>query len=168
MEVLSWKLVLEEPQGCSQISQALNMGNAVAMATSEATALATLSETVTFAVKNSQMTNKAAMTCAYEAVKQSVAVELQDFVNRESFVDMFDYVMNMGANNAPFIPKLVEFTSIWVNSQKQRLPLTAFREANKIANDYPLTKVAIIQRAYIAPQQPRLRPSAGSQLGESR
>jgi hypothetical protein len=54
MEVLSWKLTQEEPQGCSQISQDLNMGNEIAMATAEATALATLSETVTFAVKNSQ------------------------------------------------------------------------------------------------------------------
>ena len=149
MEVLSWKLSLEEPQGCSQISQALNMGNEIALATSEATALATLSETVTFAIKNSQMTHRAAMTVAFEAVKQSVALELKEFVSRESFVDMFEYVMNMGANMSPFIPKLVDFTSIWVNSETHRLPLIAFKEANKIPNDYPLIKLAIIQRAYM-------------------
>ena len=102
----------EEPQGCSQISQALNMGNEVAMATSEATALATLSETVTFAMANSTMTGKLARSVAFEAVKQSVAAELKEFVNRETFVDMFECVVNLGANTAPFIPALVDFISV--------------------------------------------------------
>ena len=116
MEVLSWKLTQEEPQGCSQISQALNMGNEIALATSEATALATLAETVTFALKNSSMTQKMARTIAFDAVKDSVAAELREFVNKDAFVDMFEYVMNMGANTAPWIPALVDFTSVWVNS----------------------------------------------------
>jgi len=149
MEVLSWKMTQEEPHACSQISQALNMGNEIAMATSEATALATLSETVTFALKNANLTEKAARTVAYDAVKASVAAELKEFVAREAFLDMFEYVMNMGANTAPFIPALVDFTSVWVNSEVTRLPLTAFREANKISNDCPRTKIAIIQRAYM-------------------
>ena len=75
MEVLSWKLTQEEPQGCSQISQDLNMGNEIAMAIAEATALATLSETVTFALKNSQ--ERLAWTVAYDAVKASVDVRTQ-------------------------------------------------------------------------------------------
>ena len=116
MEVLSWKLTQEEPQGCSQIIQALNMGNEIALATSEATALATLAETVTFALKNSSMTQKMARTIAFDAVKDSVAAELREFVNKDAFVDMFEYVMNMGANTAPCILKLVDFTSVWVNS----------------------------------------------------
>ena len=149
MEVLSWKLTQEEPQGCSQISQALNMGNEIAMATSEATALATLSETVTFALKNSQMTERLVRTVAYDAVKASVAVELKEFVTRESFMDMFEYVMNQGANTAPFIPALVAFMSVWVNSERKRLPLSAFREANKISNEFPRTKLALIQRCYM-------------------
>ena len=149
MEVLSWKMMQEEPQGCSQISQALNMGNDIAMATSEATALAVLSDTVTFALKNAQLTQKAVRTVAYDAVRQSVAAELREFVDREGFVEMFDYVMNMGANTAPFIPALVDFTSVWVNSELKRLPLTAFREANRISNDFPRTKLAIVQRCYM-------------------
>jgi hypothetical protein len=149
MEVLSWKLTQEEPQGCSQISQALNTGNEIAMATSEATALATLSETVTFALKNSQLTERALRAVAYDAVKASVAVELKEFVNKESFMDMFEYVMNQGANAAPFIPALVAFMSVWVNSERKRLPLSAFREANKISNEFPRTKLALIQRCYM-------------------
>ena len=149
MEVLSWKMTQEEPQACSQISQALNMGNEIAMATSEATALATLSETVTFAVKNSQMTGRLARKVAYDEVKASVAVELQEYVHRESFMDMFEFVINMGANTAQYIPALVAFTSVWVNSELTRLPLNAFKEVNKVCNDFPRTKLAIIQRCYM-------------------
>jgi len=63
--------------------------------------------------------------------KRAWMFELKEFVTRASFVDMFDCVMNMGANTAPFIPKLVTFTRAWMNSEVKRLPLTAFREANK-------------------------------------
>ena len=138
MEVLSWKLTQEEPQGCSQISQDLNMGNEIAVAIAEATALATLSETVTFALQSSNMLQKFARKVAYDAVKKNVVVEVNDFVFKESFIDIFEYVMNTGANTAPFIPKLVTFTSVWVNSGFKRLPLTAFKEANKITNEVPV------------------------------
>ena len=50
------------------------------------------------------------------ALTDSVAAELREFVNKDAFVDMFEYVMNMGANTAPCILKLVDFTSVWVNS----------------------------------------------------
>ncbi len=40
MEVLSYKIYMEEPQACSLISQALNCGNEVALKTTELTALA--------------------------------------------------------------------------------------------------------------------------------
>ena len=51
-----------------------------------------------------------------QLVKESVAAELREFVNKEAYVDIFEYVMNMGANTAPCILKLVDFTSVWVNS----------------------------------------------------
>ena len=51
------------------------MGNEIAMATAEATALATLSETVAFALKNSQ--ERLAWAVAYGAVKASVDVRIQ-------------------------------------------------------------------------------------------
>ena len=47
--------------------------------------------------------------------------ELKEFVTRASFVDMFDCVMNMGANTAPFIPKLVTFTRAWENKAAPQL-----------------------------------------------
>ena len=50
------------------------------MATAETTAIATLSETVTFALQSSNMLQKLARKVAYDAVKKNVAVEVKDFV----------------------------------------------------------------------------------------
>ena len=52
MEVLSWKLYKEEPAGCSLISQALNSGHTLALRTSELTALAALSGTITLEIES--------------------------------------------------------------------------------------------------------------------
>ena len=52
MEVLSWKLYKEEPAACSLISQALNSGQTLALRTSELTALAVLSGTVTLELES--------------------------------------------------------------------------------------------------------------------
>ena len=52
MEVLSWKLYKEEPAACTLISQALNSGQALALRTSEFTALAVLSGTVTLELES--------------------------------------------------------------------------------------------------------------------
>ena len=145
MEVLSWKLMTEEPQGCNLISQALNTNNEIAMATCETTALATVSETITFFLKNKALTERAQKKLAFEDIRKSVAVELRAFANQEAFVEMFDYVMSLGANNGPWIPALVAFLSVWVNSEK--ISLNAFKEVNKISNDFPRTKLSIIQRA---------------------
>lgn len=148
-EILSWKIVREEPDACSKISQALNMSNEVALATAETTAIAVLSETITFALTNERLTKSAQRTLAFDAIKASVQDELRVFTKTDDFIELFEYVMNLGANNAPYIPRLVEFMSVWVNSEEKRLSLSAFKEPNKISNRFPRTKVAMIQRAYM-------------------
>ena len=154
MEVLSYQIILEDKEALSLISQALNLGNDIALATAESTAIAMLSETVSFAIKNSNLSNHAARTLAFKAVKESVSTELANFVSRPDFQDLFEFVMEMGANEAPFIRDLTDYLSVWVNSSKKRLPLAAFREVNKIANKFPRAKISIIKRAYcLAPNK---------------
>ena len=82
MEVLSYQIILEDKEALSLISQALNLGNDIALATAESTAIAMLSETVSFAIKNSNLSNHAARTLAFKAVKESVSTELANFVSR--------------------------------------------------------------------------------------
>ena len=49
MEVLHWKILVEEPGACSLISQASNKSNTLALRTSEITALAAVAGAVTMA-----------------------------------------------------------------------------------------------------------------------
>ena len=148
MEVLSWKLQKEEPNGCHMISQALNAANDIALATAETTAIATLAETVTFAITNSQLSQAASRTLAYNAVLQSVSAELKNFVKQDDFHEVFQFVMEMGANDSPFIPFLKDYWSVFINSSTKRLPLAGFRNVNKMPFDLPYTKLAVVVRAY--------------------
>ena len=148
MEILSYRIMLEEPDGASKISQALNLGNDIALATAETTAIAAVSETITFAIANSAFTARAARGVAFEAIKSSCKAELRAFTEKEDFVELFDFIVNLGANNADYIPQLVEFLSVWVDSGKKRLSLSAFKEVNKISIDFPRSKVAVVMRAY--------------------
>jgi len=76
MEVLSWKLYMDEPGGCSLISQALNKGSALALQTTELTALAVLTGAVTLAHESA-----VAEDMALETVKEKVRHELDVFVD---------------------------------------------------------------------------------------
>ena len=52
MEVLSWKMVVEEPTAASLISQALNTAHNIALRTSERTAVSVLSGAVALALES--------------------------------------------------------------------------------------------------------------------
>ncbi len=67
MEVLSYKINLEEPQAPSLTSQALNAKNRLALQAHELTALAVLSEHCTLAVESA-----VAEEMRYEAVKDKL------------------------------------------------------------------------------------------------
>ena len=64
MEVLSWKMQVEEPLACSLISQALNSGHQLALQTSELTALAVLTGRATL-----ELESAVAERVSFETVK---------------------------------------------------------------------------------------------------
>ena len=143
MEVLSWKMIVEEPDACSIISQALNRGHAHALRTSEITALFAVSGAVI-----SQLGTAGVDTVSFEAVKDKIRSELPEFADDVEFVDVFDFVVTMGATSAPFIPLLLEFAKKFVDSKKRQLALQVFGHINKIPNTFPWTKIALMMRAY--------------------
>lgn len=83
MEVLSWKINVEEPTACSMISQALNKGHEAALRTGELTALAVLTGAITRAQES-----KLAQKLAYESVKEAVRTELDVFADEPEFVEL--------------------------------------------------------------------------------
>ena len=143
MEVLSWKLYMDEPGGCSLISQALNKGSAMALQTTELTALAVLTGEVTLAHGSA-----VAEGIALETVKEKVRHELDVFVDLPELVELFDFVINMGAGKETFVPQLLEFGSRFVDGKTRRLRLAAFAVANKMQNDFPRCKIAMLMRSY--------------------
>ena len=87
MEVLSWRINIEEPDAASAISQALNKGQEAALQTSELTAVAVLNGRV-----GVELNAAVAAEVAFETVKQKVRKELDTFVDEPEFVEMFQAV----------------------------------------------------------------------------
>ena len=143
MEVLSYKMVLEEPTAASLISNALNKGQEAALRTSELTAVAVLTGAVTM-----QMEGCLSREVDYATIKDKLRNELDTYVDEPEFIELFQTVVDLGANTASFLPELLEFGSKFVNSKIRQLRLNAFTAINKIPTEFPRTKVAVLKRAY--------------------
>ena len=90
MEVLSWKMMIEEPTAASLISQALNTAHNMALHTSELTALSVLSG----AVGEARGSAVAGQVC-FETIRGRVRMELDMCVDQAGFIDLFEFVVNM-------------------------------------------------------------------------
>ena len=120
MEILCWKIYIEEPDACSSISQALNRGQAIALATTELTALAALSGACA-----KELESAVAGKVVLETIQRKLSHELAEYVDDPEFIDLFDFVANSGAMTAPFVPHLLDFASKCVDSKMRQLRLTA-------------------------------------------
>ena len=148
MEVLSWKMCREEPTACSLISQALNAAQGMALRTSELTAMAVLSGAVAL-----QLESAVAGEVAFESVKEKVRVQLHMYVDMPGFIDLFEFVVNMGAGKNTFIQQLLDFGSKFVDPKQRQMSLAAFAEVNKLPLTVPRVKLAMLMRAYRKPPQ---------------
>ncbi len=90
MEVLSWKMMVEEPTAASLISQALTTGHHFALRTSELTAMSVLSGAVAF-----ELGSAVADEVCFETVREKVRTELDMYVDMPGFIDLFEFVVNM-------------------------------------------------------------------------
>ena len=115
MEVLSWKMLVEEPTAASLISQALNKVQSMALRTSELTALNVLTGAVTLRER------AVAGEVCFESVRERVRAELDMYVDLPGFIDLFEFVVNMGANGEEFIPTLLEFGAKFVDPKHRQL-----------------------------------------------
>ena len=150
MEQLSYKMHFEEPDAACLISNALNKGQEAACKTSELTALAVLTGQVTL---HAEQNNSQAV--AYETIKEKLRGELDYYVDEPEFIEMFECVVSLGANNSSYIQELIEFGDRFVDSKFRQLRLNAFTEVNKMPVACPRSKIAVFKRAY------RKKPSYG-------
>ena len=108
------------------ISQALNKGHTRALETTELTAMAVLS--------GAAMAQKKGLAneVQFETAKEKVRAELDVFVDDPDFIELYDFVINLGCNVNTFIPGLLDWASKFVNSKQRKLRLAAFYEASKV------------------------------------
>ena len=78
-------------------------------------------------------------------------MELDVYVDQPGFIDLFEFVVNMGAEKQSFIPQLREYGSKFVDPKHRQLSLQAFAEVNKVELAYPRVKIAMLMRAYRKP-----------------
>ena len=143
VEVLSWKINVEEPGACAVISAALNSANQVALRTTEITAISVLS---------GECALQSSVACSdsidFLKVKAACRSTLDCFVDEPEFQELFSFVINLGADTGPFIRELLDFGSRFVDQKQRQLRLQAFVEINKVSNHCPRTKIAALKRAY--------------------
>ena len=150
VEVLSWKINVEEPGACALISNALNNTSELALRTTELTALSVLSGECAL---HSNALNSVRID--FEEIKARLQFTIPGFVAEPEFQEFFECVINLGAHKSSFIPELLRFGSRFVNQKHRQLRLQAFVETNKVNINCPRTKIAALKRAY------RKQPSHG-------
>jgi hypothetical protein len=141
VEVLSYKMDVEEPQAASLICQALQAGNEVAMRTSEITALSYLKGEILINRKNLGFVE-------YNTVREKLRERIDYFVDDPDFPELFTFVTNLGVGTNDYVEQLMDYLNTYVNSKVRQLRLAAFKNVNLIDIEYPRIKVALIKRAY--------------------
>ena len=135
VEVLSWKIVVEEPGACALISNALNESSSMALRTTELTALSVLSGECAL---HSNALNSNILD--FEFMKMRLQLSIPTFVAEPEFQEFFECAINLGASKSSFIPELIRFGSKFVNQKHRQLRLQAFVETNKVNINCPERK----------------------------
>ena len=143
VELLSYKMDLEEPTAASIISQSLNIEQELALRTSELTAVSVLKGEMI-----AQMGKDLSQDVAYTSVLERVRRELKLAASEPDLPDVFDFLRSLGVGKNSYVDKLLQFGAAFVDSKKRQLRFSAFAVVNKINHDFPLSRVAVIKRAY--------------------
>ena len=143
MEVLGWQIMKEKPGACALISRALNMGNEAALRTTELSAFSTLSGECALQTRLGNSEH-----ISFAAVAAAVRPQLDCLVDEAEFQDLFEFVINLGAHENPFVPDLIDFGCRFVNQKQRQLRLCAFAEMNKVDRHFPRVKIAALKRSY--------------------
>ena len=143
VELLDCKMDIEEPSAASIISQSLNIEQELALRTSELTAVAVLRGEMI-----AQMGKDFSQKVAYKSVIAKVRQELKVGADDPDLPDVFDFLRSLAVGKNTYVDRLLQFGAAFVDSKKRQLRFSAFAVVNKINHDYPLTRVAVIERAY--------------------
>ena len=138
-EVLSFKIQVEEPEGCSVIQAALNSKNGLYMAAHEMQAVLAVARHAT-AVAERGLT--------MQTVRRRVQETMPHYAMDELFPDLFRFVIDLGGLDGPFLDDLRMFHEKQVNPKLRRLKLSSFALVGTLPIKLPFLKVAAIKWMY--------------------
>ena len=142
-EILSHKIEEEEPEGCAIIQSALNAKNGLFLVAHEMQALSRLMT----------LTSSSAVAGAglsWEAVMGKVRETMPEFTSDKNFIDLYAFVVDLGAGKSIFLQDLKTFHQRFVNPKIRRVRLDAFAAANALPIEMPHLKVALLKYVYVA------------------
>lgn len=109
-DILSYKILDEEPEGLNIIQAACNCKNTMAMIPHEMEAIASLSRLC-------KPSSAVAEKLSFQMAKEKIALTLPAMTDEPEFLHMFRFVVDLGGDSAHFIPDLRDFTARFVNPQ---------------------------------------------------
>ena len=142
-ETLSWKMIFEESNAASTISQALNSPASVTMRTTELTALSVLRGEI---IKQSGLSQNV----AYMTVLDKVRVQLETAADDADLPELFDFLISNGVNSNTYIDDLLQWAGRFVDGKLRQLRFAAWIVINKMCPQAVWTKMAVLKRAYRA------------------
>ena len=143
-EILSWKILLDDPHGPRQISAALNDPQGKGVVTHEMECLACIADVVEQIISRSSGVSEV----DYIEVKDECGALVPTFAGASYFQEMFIFVISIGGHNGPILKQLLEYDRRWVDHGKRTLSAASWAIVNKLGGDFPRTKVALLMRSY--------------------
>ena len=143
-EVLGWKMDVEEPSAASIISQSLNKAHELALRTTEVSALSILAQEIILQKGDKD----SSQMVAFLTVREKVRHQLDAAADDPDLPELFDFLIGNGVGKNSYIPDFFDFASTYVDGGKRQLRYSAFAVANHLPETVPLSKTAVIKRAY--------------------
>ena len=70
---------------------------------------------------------------SFEGVREKVCHELDMYVDEPEFIDLFEFVVSMGAHKNTFMKQLLEFGSVFRGPEAEGAPPSSARSCEHIA-----------------------------------
>ena len=145
--ILSWAIEVEEPDACAIIQAAANAKNSMSLMRHEMQAMGAL-------IQYTADSALAERALSLDAARWKLKATCPEFASDPHFLELYVFVIDLGAGAASFLPDLRAFHERFVDPKIRRLRLIDFAAMNQFPNDMPYLKVAGIKFAYAC--DPRL------------
>ena len=143
VEVLSWKMDVEEPDAASIISQAMNQPQQLSMRTTEITAINVMKGEIIV-----QMGKDVSQRVAFKTVRDRVRTQLHTAADDPDLQEVFDFLISIGVGKNTYTEDLLEWAARYVDSKRRQLRFAAFAGVNKMCPQAVWSKIAVVKRAY--------------------